>query len=65
MKKTAAKAALILSAAVICVCRFLSFKYESSFSPETLRWLTIASAAGAVCCVICAAVWVFLEKKET
>ncbi|MBQ6065983.1 MAG: hypothetical protein IJK89_04100 [Clostridia bacterium] len=64
MKKTAVKAALIAAAAVTCLCRFISFRYESRLSPEALRGLLIASVAGAVCCAVCAAVWAFSEKKD-
>ena len=64
MKKTAVKAALIAAAAVTCLCRFVSFKYESSLSPETARRLLIASVAGAVCCAVCAVLWAVWEKKE-
>lgn len=64
MKKTAVKATLIVAAAVTCLCRFISFKYENSLSPQALRGLLIASVAGAVCCAVCAVVWVVLEKKD-
>ena len=61
--KTAVKTVLIAAAAVTCLARFISFKYESSLSPAALRALFIASVAGAVLCAVCAAGWVILEKK--
>ena len=50
--KTAVKIVLIAAAAVTCVTRFISFKYESSLSPAALRALFLAAAG-----------WVILEKK--
>ena len=64
MKKTAVTAARIVAAAGTGLCRFLSFNSESSLSPQALRGLLIASVAGAVCCAVCADLWVVLERKE-
>lgn len=61
--KTAVKAVLIAAAAVTCVARFISFKYESSLSPAVLRALFITGVVGAAVCAACAAIWVILEKK--
>ena len=62
--KTAVKAILIAAAAVTCLTRFVSFKYESDLSPAVLHALFIASVAGAVLCAVCVAGWVILEKKD-
>ena len=62
--KTAVKALLIVAAAVTCLTRFVSFKYESELSPAVLRALFIASVTGAVLCAVCVAAWVILEKKD-
>lgn len=62
--KTAVKTALIVCAAAVCVLRFLSFQYEAVLSPAAKRVMLTVSVIGAAVCVLCAAVWVFLEKKE-
>ena len=64
MKKTVVKAALIVCAAVTCLARLISFKYESSLSPRAVGALWIASAAGAALCALFAALWIIFEKKE-
>ncbi len=61
--KAAVKALTLLSAAAVCILRFVSFKYEASLSPGTLRGTFLAGAVCAAVCILCAAVWVFLEKK--
>lgn len=62
--KNAVKTALILCAAALCVLRFVSFRYEASLSPETRRAMLFAGVLCAAVCVVCAVVWVILEKKE-
>lgn len=62
--KAAVKTALILCAAAVCVLRFISFKYEAALSPEARRATFAASVICAAVCVLCAVLWVILEKKE-
>ena len=61
--KTVVKAIVIVCAAVTCVTRFVAFKYESSFSPETLRALFRAGVAGAALCAVGAVIWVIMERN--
>lgn len=61
--KTVLKASVIVSAAAVCVLRFLSFKYDAALSPGVKRAFFIISVAGAAVCAVCAALWVAAEKK--
>lgn len=61
--KAAVKTLTLLSAAAVCILRFVSFKYEASLSPGVIRGMFLAGAVCAAVCLLCAALWVFLEKK--
>lgn len=61
--KNAVKSVLILSAAAVCVLRFVSFKYETVLPPEARRWMLPVSVICAALCALCAVLWVILEKK--
>ena len=61
--KAAVKALTLLSAAAVCILRFVSFKYEVSLSPGVQRGMLLAGTICAAVCLLGAAVWVALEKK--
>ena len=61
--KTAVRALTLLSAAAVCILRFVSFRYEPSLSPGVYRGCSVAAAVCAAVCLLCAAAWVILEKK--
>ena len=61
--KAAVKALTLFSAAAVCLLRFVSFKYETSLTPGTIRWMSVAGVVCAAVCLLCAALWVILEKK--
>ena len=61
--KTAVKAVLIACAAAVCILRFVSFRYEAALPPAARRAMLAVSAACAAACVLCAVIWVILEKK--
>ena len=58
------KTLLLISAAVTAVVRFISFKYAERIPSETLAILLRVSIGSAAVCVVCAAIWVILIKKE-
>ena len=61
--KAAVKALTLLSAAAVCILRFVSFRYETSLSPDVIRGIHLAAAICGAFCLACAAFWVILEKK--
>lgn len=58
------KALLILSAAVLAVTRFVTFKYDAAIPAEMKKPLFLVCVVSAAVCLACAAVWVVQVKKE-
>lgn len=62
--KTVIKILVLLSAAGVALLRFISFKYEASFSAQTLHGMFIASIVCAAVLLLSGILWVFLEKRS-
>lgn len=53
---------LLLSAAGVAVLRFVSYKYDTTLSPETMHIMTVISIICAAVCLTCAAIWIIQVK---
>lgn len=56
------KILVLLSAGVLAVLRFVSFKYEASFTKEQLHLFLIISIVAAAVLVLSGGVWVLIVK---